>query len=82
MELLQGKAGFSYAARRAGAVGTQAGLVLFHLSAGGSSRGRVGKGTKYPLQNARLTADFPLGVSNETLPGGAEISVQKAVYCW
>lgn len=34
-------------------------------------------GAKYPLENATLTADYPIGVSNETQPGQNEISVEN-----
>ena len=34
------------------------------------------KNAKYPLENAKLSADFQLGISNEVLPGKtAEVSV-------
>ncbi len=36
-------------------------------------------GAKYPLQNAVLTSDFPIGVSNEWLAPQAEISVGKGI---
>ena len=37
---------------------------------------------KYPLQNARLAPDWPLGVSNEFLQGPAHIRFsQGALYC-
>ena len=48
---------------------------LFPLE--GEALGVFVEGAKYPLQNARLIPDYPLGVSNETLPGKTEISVQK-----
>ena len=34
-------------------------------------------GVKYPLQNARLTQEFPIGVSNEFCSNAAEISVRE-----
>ena len=34
-------------------------------------------GTKYPLENAVLTNDFPLGVSNEWADDAAEVSVEE-----
>lgn len=50
----------------------------------GKAEGVTETGAKYCLEDARLTADYPLGVSNETLPGGAHISVKMgalAVIC-
>ncbi len=36
------------------------------------------KNAKYPLENASLSADFQLGISNEVLPGKeAQVSVEK-----
>ncbi len=36
------------------------------------------KNAKYPLENAKLSADFQLGISNEVLPGKvAEVSVEQ-----
>ena len=43
---------------------------------GGSAFGVDIKGLRYELQNATLTPDFPLGVSNEFIGAEAEISVQ------
>lgn len=44
----------------------------------GRAEGVCERGAKYALENATLTTvDFPLGVSNETLPGGAVITVQR-----
>lgn len=44
----------------------------------GRAEGVCEQGAKYTLDNATLTTvDFPLGVSNETLPGGATISVRE-----
>ncbi len=37
------------------------------------------KGAKYPLENARVTFDFPIGVSNEWLSPEAEISVGDGI---
>ena len=46
------------------------------LAAGGEASGVTITGAKYPLSDAVLTPDFPLGVSNEVLPGQtAEIRV-------
>ncbi len=39
------------------------------LAAGGRATGVTVTGAKYPLTDAVLTPDFPLGVSNEVLPG-------------
>ena len=35
------------------------------------------RGVKYPLENAKLTSSFPLGVSNEFAADYAEIGVQQ-----
>lgn len=43
----------------------------------GEAAGVCESGAKYPLQNARLVPASTLGASNETLPGGAVISVQS-----
>ena len=46
------------------------------LAAGGEASGVTVTGAKYPLADAVLTPDFPLGVSNEVTPGQtAEIRV-------
>ena len=46
------------------------------LAAGGDATGVTVTGAKYPLTDAVLTPGFPLGVSNEVLPGEtAEIRV-------
>lgn len=46
------------------------------LAAGGEATGVTVTGAKYPLTGATLTPEFPLGVSNEVLPGQtAEIRV-------
>ena len=43
----------------------------------GRAEGVCERGAKYTLEDATLTTvDFPLGVSNETLPGGATITVR------
>ncbi len=48
------------------------------LSAGGEASGVTVTGAKYPLTEAVLTPEFPLGVSNEVLPGRtAEIRVAE-----
>ena len=44
----------------------------------GRAEGVCEQGAKYTLEDATLTTvDFPLGVSNETLPGGAVITVRE-----
>ena len=43
----------------------------------GKAEGVCQTGAKYSVENACLTADYPLGVSNETLPGGATITAGK-----
>ena len=44
---------------------------------GSDARGVTLKGLSYPLENAALTADFPLGVSNHILEPTATITVRK-----
>ena len=47
------------------------------LTIAGGVSGVTIKNAKYPLENASLSADFQLGVSNEVLPGKtAEVSVE------
>jgi len=43
--------------------------------AGSKAEGVTLKGLKYPLTNATLTSDYPIGVSNETTGTPAKISV-------
>ena len=48
------------------------------LTVAGDVSGVNIKNAKYPLENAKLAADFQLGISNEVLPGKtAEVSVEK-----
>ena len=48
------------------------------LAAGGEASGVTVTGAKYPLKDAVLTPEFPLGVSNEVAPGQtAEIRVTE-----
>lgn len=48
------------------------------LTVAGDVSGVNIKNAKYPLENASLSSDFQLGISNEVLPGKiAEISVEK-----
>lgn len=44
---------------------------------GGTARGVTIRGLKYPLDNASLSVDFPLGVSNEFLGVPASVSVAE-----
>lgn len=44
---------------------------------GGAAAGVTLRGVKYPLQEARLTPDYPVGTSNEFAAPWAEISVQR-----
>ena len=47
------------------------------LTVAGDVSGVTIKNAKYPLENASLSADFQLGISNEVLPGKvAEVSVE------
>ena len=48
------------------------------LTVAGDVDGVYIKNAKYPLENATLTCDFQLGISNEVLPGKvAEVSVES-----
>ena len=48
------------------------------LTVAGDVSGVNIKNAKYPLKNAKLSADFQLGISNEVLPGKvAEVSVEN-----
>ena len=48
------------------------------LTVAGNVSGVNIKNAKYPLEHARLTPDFQLGISNEVLPGKvAEVSVES-----
>ena len=48
------------------------------LTVAGDVSGVTIKNAKYPLENASLSADFQLGISNEVLPGQvAEVSVEQ-----
>lgn len=48
------------------------------LTVAGDVSGVNIKNAKYPLENAKLAADFQLGISNEVLPGHvAEVSVEQ-----
>ena len=47
------------------------------FAADGSAQGISLAGTKYPLQEAELTAGFPLGVSNEILADWADVTVRE-----
>ena len=48
------------------------------LTVAGNVSGVNIKNAKYPLENARLTPDFQLGISNEVLPGKvSEVSVES-----
>ncbi len=48
------------------------------LTVAGDVSGVTIKNAKYPLENAKLSADFQLGINNEVLPGKtAEVSVEQ-----
>lgn len=51
------------------------GWYLSLLAMGGPVDGVYERGVKYPLENASLTPDFPLGVSNEFTSQPAEIGI-------
>lgn len=59
------------AARRQGTVSV--------FAQGGPAQGVCLRGLKYPLQNARLECDFPLGVSNEFIGEAACIEAKSGV---
>lgn len=52
---------------------------VFSLFAFDNIAGVTVKGAKYPLDNATLRNDFPLGVSNETTGDCCEISVENGI---
>jgi len=56
---------------------TQKGERISVFSVGGTSFGVNLKGMKYPLCDATLYSDFPIGVSNEAMGEIAEISVKE-----
>ncbi len=48
------------------------------LPAGGDARGVTIEGAKYNVKDADLTMDFPIGISNEVVPGGrATVTVRE-----
>ncbi|MFV0414511.1 MAG: thiamine diphosphokinase [Oscillospiraceae bacterium] len=51
------------------------------FAAAGRVQGVTLQGVKYPLHNAQLTMEYPLGVSNEFLAGEAIVSI-AAGYVW
>lgn len=51
--------------------------VISIFAYGGEARGVYLKGLKYPLQDATLTTDFPIGVSNEFVGQKSDISVRN-----
>lgn len=53
------------------------GTFLSVFSYGGSASGVTVTGASYPLCNATLTPDFPIGVSNEITGAPCTVSVQK-----
>ncbi len=55
------------------------GCSLSVFSATDSCSGVFIKGAKYPLKNAVITSDFPIGVSNEWTEADVEISVKNGI---
>ncbi|MFH1880111.1 MAG: thiamine diphosphokinase, partial [Bacillota bacterium] len=55
----------------------KSGKIVSVFCHGGRAEGVTLRGLKYPLQGAVLTADRPLGVSNETTGEEAAISVRN-----
>ena len=51
--------------------------VLSVLAHGGPAEGVTLEGLKYPLEDATLTPDVPLGVSNEFVGKEARISLSR-----
>ena len=49
-------------------------MSLFALTK--KAKGVTIRGMKYPLENAVITNDFPIGISNEFLGEEAEVSVE------
>ena len=47
------------------------------FAAGGNAEGVTEKGLKYPLTDAVVTCDFPIGISNEFIGEKAEIEVKN-----
>lgn len=47
------------------------------LAMGGPARGVTVTGAKFPLEDAEITPEYQYGVSNEPMPGGADISVAE-----
>ena len=58
--------------------------ILSVFAHGGETRGVTLEGLQYPLQNATLTPDFPLGVSNHFVGSPAAVSVADGtlLVCW
>lgn len=59
------------------ALAPRPGDYLSLLAMGGEATGVFERGVKYPLENAVLTPDYPLGVSNEFGEGPAHIGIQS-----
>ena len=57
----------------------QKGALISVFCWGDRAEGVTLKGLKYPLNNAELTADEPLGISNEGMGTPAQISVRQGV---
>ena len=53
------------------------GATISMFSAGGRAMGVTLTGLKYPLDNATLTSDYPIGVSNEFTGAPAVVSVRS-----
>lgn len=54
-----------------------AGRVFSAFALGGEAQGVTISGLKYAVDNAVITGDFPIGVSNETTGRRARVSVQQ-----
>lgn len=62
---LAGENGFIYCVTEGALTLEKSASWVSVLAAGGTARGVTLEGLKYPLNNATLTTDFPIGVSNE-----------------
>ena len=55
------------------------GAVFSVFAMNGAARGVRLRGVKYPLENAELNGNYPVGVSNEFIGGTAEIIVENGM---
>ena len=55
------------------------GFYLSVFAFGGPCRGVSESGVRYPLRDAELSVDFPLGVSNEIIAESAQITFEDGI---